>query len=115
MGLEEWIAKVKKMTPEERLATVTLDDVRFYDSSVVLSWSGIMGFGQYAIELSREVEIDKDSGEEETKSYSLVGNSECMDLHNENKMFLRHLLKLFADKVDLSAERHYDAEWREQN
>lgn len=113
MGFKEWIAKLDAMTPEERLATITLDEVRFYDDAIVLSWSGVIGFGQYRIELTREFETDK-HGYQQTTSYAMQASSEGMDLHNDNKKFLRHLLNQFVEKVSLADEQERHANWEER-
>ena len=109
MSLDAWIAKLESMTPAEKLATVTLDDVRFYDDVMVLEWSGVIGFGEYRINLTRE--SHEEEGCEVTDSYALEGRSECMDVHNDKKVFLRHLLEQFIDKVDLSEEKAREADW----
>ena len=105
MGISEWIAKLDSMTPEERLATIRVEEVRFYNDAMVISWSGIIGFGDYTLKLHRETEMNEDSGVEITKSYTIQGDSEGLDLRNDNRIFLRHLLNQIADQVDLSEER----------
>lgn len=114
MGINEWFAKIDAMTPEERLATIKVEEVRFYNDAVVISWSGVIGFGDYTLELHRETEIDEDDGYEVTKSYTIQGNSEGLDLGNDNRIFLRHLLNQIADQVDLSEERAREADWEER-
>lgn len=114
VGIKEWIAKLDSMTPEEKLASVTLDEVIFYDNTMILEWSGVMGFGQYTIHVSKEVQHDIDIEEEADVGYTLIGNSENMDIRNDKKIFLRHLLEQFIDKVDLSEEKAREAEWQKR-
>lgn len=99
MGIEEWVAKLDSMTPEEKLATIKLTSVKFYKGAMVLEWSGIIGFGEYTIA---------------TGENGLSGNSEGLDLHNEEKKFLRHLLNQLVERVSLAEEKRRDDEWRER-
>lgn len=114
MGINEWFAKIGAMTSEEKLATIRVEEVRFYNDTMVISWSGIIGFGDYTLELHRETEMDEDSGDEVTKSYTIQGDSESLDLGNDNRIFLRHLLNQIADQIDLSEERAREADWKER-
>ena len=75
MGISEWAAKLSTMTPEEELNTVKLLDVSFHKGVMYLSWDGIMGFGEYCVELDE-------------KTGTLIGHSEGMDIHDSNKEFL---------------------------
>lgn len=104
MPMNEWIGKLKTMTPEEKLATVTLDDILIVNNTILLQWSGAMGFGEYSLTLSR-IYTENDH------VIFLTGDSEGLDLRDDKKLFLRHLLSQLADKVDLSEERaYYDGE-----
>ena len=114
MNINEWFEKIHAMTPAEKLATYKVDEVRFHNNCMIISWVGVTGFGQYTIELRRETEIDKDSGYEVTKSFTLHGDSEGMDLKTGEKIFLRYLLAQIADKVDLSEEIAREADWAER-
>lgn len=114
MGMTEWIAKLDSMTPEEKLATIELTDVQFNGDTMTLSWAGIIGFGEYRIEIKRETEMNEESGYEFTKSFTAIGESEHMDIRNDDKRFLRHLLGQLAGMVDLSEEKERHADWEER-
>ena len=114
MNINEWFEKINAMTPAERLATYKVDEVRFHNDCMIISWVGVTGFGQYTIELRRETEIDEDCGCEVTKSFTLHGDSEGMDLKTGKKIFLSYLFAQIVDKVDLSEEMAREADWAER-
>ena len=102
MSISEWLAELGAMTPEEKLQTVELTSIKFYKGIMVLSWSGVMGFGEYRVELD----------EDET---TFIGHSEGMDIKKPNKEFLRHLLNQLADRVDLTEEIACNEDWKRRN
>lgn len=109
--------KAKQMTPEERLNSIKLVGVRFFKNAVVLSWVGAIGWGEYRLQLKDLVFGKYDDGEEnpyDLKSFRVVGDSEGLDLRNDEKRVLRHLLSQLADLTDLSEERQREAEWEER-
>ena len=114
MNINEWFEKINAMTPAERLATYKVDEVRFHNDCMIISWVGVTGFGQYTIELRRETEMDEDCGCEVTKFFTLHGDSEGMDLKTGKKIFLSYLFAQIVDKVDLSEEMAREADWAER-
>lgn len=109
--------KAKQMTPEERLNSIELVGVRFFENTVVLSWVGVIGWGEYRLMLKDLVFGKFEDGEEnpyDLESFTVVGDSEGLDLHNNEKKVLRHLLSQLADLTDLSEERQCYADWEER-
>lgn len=109
--------KAEKMTPEERLNSIRLVGVRFFENVVVLSWVGVIGWGEYRLELKDLVFGKFENGKKnpyDLESFTVVGDSEGLDLRNNEKKVLRHLLSQLADLTDLSEERQREADWEER-
>lgn len=78
---------------DEKKYSIDIDDIDFFNndkhSGVIISWSGNIGWGEYA--------IYRDKDDQELKLY---GDSECMD-YQDDKSFLQNLMKLLMDKIEI--------------
>ena len=101
MGLDELVAKIGAMTPEERLSTVTIDSVIANDNVITIQWSGVQGFGEYLLYKEPIYDTDPVTGWRSIAGYRWVGNSEHMDSSSSDKRFLRHLFNEFIDEITI--------------
>lgn len=101
MGLDEFVAKIGGMTPEERLATVTVDAVLVCNDTITIKWSGVQGFGEYLLYKEPIYDTDPITGWQSIVGYRWIGNSEHMDSSKSDKRFLRHLFNEFIDEITI--------------
>ena len=99
MGFNKWTSKLNSMTEEEKLATVTINNIDFTSCAMIISWSGAYGFGKYTI-YKQPVYITDENGFQSVVDYRLQADSEHMD-SGTNKKFLRHLLDEFIDEITI--------------